>query len=200
MNGNVNRLKSKIKWNESKFLNIIGRMIYKYWWLLKWEECRINLMEEIFPSLFTISSQDVIKYLPILLGSMVSCILDYFSLSSRLSIDLSQFVLHFVSITVRFLICILDIKEPLTRNNWSRMQMYWQLRVYALVLDYFRHPLHSSSHQLNFIPRELDVRLSCQILEDKPDLSRWSLKYQAFGQNIEYSWLARNMQVKCPFS
>ncbi|WMV10551.1 hypothetical protein MTR67_003936 [Solanum verrucosum] len=56
------------------------------------------------------------------------------------------------------------------------------------------HPLHSSSHHLNFILRELDVRFSCQILEDKPDLSRWSLKYQAFGQNIEYSWLARNMQ------
>ncbi|CAA2981136.1 Hypothetical predicted protein [Olea europaea subsp. europaea] len=32
------------------------------------------------------------------------------------------------------------------------------------------------------------------ILEDKPDLSRWSLKYQAFGHDIEFSWLARNMQ------
>ncbi|CAN1159163.1 hypothetical protein LINPERHAP2_LOCUS22542 [Linum perenne] len=35
---------------------------------------------------------------------------------------------------------------------------------------------------------------SVQILEDKPDLSRWSLKYKAFGQDIEFSWLARNMQ------
>lgn len=34
-----------------------------------------------------------------------------------------------------------------------------------------------------------------QILEDKPDLSRWSLKYKAFGRDIEFSWLARNMQV-----
>lgn len=34
-----------------------------------------------------------------------------------------------------------------------------------------------------------------QILEDKPDLSRWSLKYKAFGQSLEFSWLARNMQV-----
>ncbi|KAK4379808.1 hypothetical protein RND71_001670 [Anisodus tanguticus] len=31
---------------------------------------------------------------------------------------------------------------------------------------------------------ELDVRLSCQILEDKPDLSRWSLKYKAFGHGL----------------
>lgn len=35
---------------------------------------------------------------------------------------------------------------------------------------------------------------SVKILDDKPDLSRWSLKYKAFGQDIEYSWLARNLQ------
>ncbi|KAI4326421.1 hypothetical protein MLD38_031739 [Melastoma candidum] len=35
---------------------------------------------------------------------------------------------------------------------------------------------------------------SVKVLEDKPDLSRWSLKYTAFGQDIEYSWLSRNMQ------
>ncbi|PHT59819.1 hypothetical protein CQW23_02182 [Capsicum baccatum] len=35
---------------------------------------------------------------------------------------------------------------------------------------------------------------SVKILEDEPDLSRWSLKYKAFGQDLEYSWLARNMQ------
>uniref|UniRef100_A0A3Q7EGL7 Uncharacterized protein n=1 Tax=Solanum lycopersicum TaxID=4081 RepID=A0A3Q7EGL7_SOLLC len=112
--------------------------------VMEWQDCTIKkevdvpisvaykcysdreAIPEWMPFISTV--KDVIKYLPILLGSMlVSCILDYFSLSSRLSIDLSQFVLHF-------------------------------------------------------------------ILEDKPDLSRWSLKYQAFGQNIEYSWLARNMQ------
>ncbi|KAA3476189.1 Polyketide cyclase/dehydrase and lipid transport superfamily protein [Gossypium australe] len=39
-----------------------------------------------------------------------------------------------------------------------------------------------------------DSLCSNQVLEDKPDLSRWSLKYKAFGRDIEYSWLARNMQ------
>jgi hypothetical protein len=34
-----------------------------------------------------------------------------------------------------------------------------------------------------------------QVLEDKPDLSRWSLKYEVFGRNVEFSWLARNMTV-----
>ncbi|KAF5732060.1 hypothetical protein HS088_TW18G00749 [Tripterygium wilfordii] len=44
------------------------------------------------------------------------------------------------------------------------------------------------------IPKWMPFISSVKILEDKPDLSRWSLKYEAFGQNIEYSWLARNMQ------
>lgn len=35
---------------------------------------------------------------------------------------------------------------------------------------------------------------SVKVLEDKPDLSRWTLKYNAFGQDIEFSWLARNLQ------
>ncbi|XP_073149604.1 uncharacterized protein [Henckelia pumila] len=35
---------------------------------------------------------------------------------------------------------------------------------------------------------------SVKILDDKPDLSRWSLKYKAFGQDIQYSWVARNLQ------
>ncbi|KAG4916768.1 hypothetical protein JHK87_054325 [Glycine soja] len=39
---------------------------------------------------------------------------------------------------------------------------------------------------------------SVKILPDKPDLSRWSLKYKAFGPNIEFSWLARKMQEKIP--
>ncbi|KAF3628999.1 putative protein phosphatase 2C 47-like [Capsicum annuum] len=54
--------------------------------------------------------------------------------------------------------------------------------------------ISSSPHLLNLILSELDVRLSCQMVEDKPDLSRWSLKYKAFGQDLEYSWLARHMQ------
>lgn len=43
---------------------------------------------------------------------------------------------------------------------------------------------------------EPDKNCILQILEDKPDLSRWSLKYKAFGRDIEFSWLARNMQVR----
>ncbi|GMQ00464.1 hypothetical protein CsSME_00047549 [Camellia sinensis var. sinensis] len=44
------------------------------------------------------------------------------------------------------------------------------------------------------IPCWMPFISSVEILEDKPDLSRWSLKYKAFGRDIEFSWLARNMQ------
>jgi len=37
--------------------------------------------------------------------------------------------------------------------------------------------------------------LVLQVLKDKPDLSRWTLKYKAFGQNLEYAWLAKNLQA-----
>ncbi|KAJ4876633.1 Polyketide cyclase / dehydrase and lipid transport protein [Raphanus sativus] len=44
------------------------------------------------------------------------------------------------------------------------------------------------------IPTWMTFISSVKVLKDKSDLSRWTLKYKAFGQNIEYSWLAKNLQ------
>ncbi|KAK8636138.1 hypothetical protein V6N13_004846 [Hibiscus sabdariffa] len=44
------------------------------------------------------------------------------------------------------------------------------------------------------IPNWMPFVSSVKVLEDKPDLSRWFVKYEAFGRNIEYSWLAKNLQ------
>nr|GEU56205.1 hypothetical protein [Tanacetum cinerariifolium] len=44
------------------------------------------------------------------------------------------------------------------------------------------------------ISRWMPFISSVKILEDKPELSRWTLKYTAFGRDLEFSWLARNMQ------
>ncbi|CAH1434207.1 unnamed protein product [Lactuca virosa] len=44
------------------------------------------------------------------------------------------------------------------------------------------------------IPLWMPFISSVKILEEKPELSRWSLKYNAFGRDLEFSWLARNMQ------
>lgn len=35
---------------------------------------------------------------------------------------------------------------------------------------------------------------SIKILKDRPELSEWTLKYSAFGRDLEFSWLARNLQ------
>jgi hypothetical protein len=34
-----------------------------------------------------------------------------------------------------------------------------------------------------------------QVQEGKPNLSKWTLRYSAFGQNFEFSWLARLLKV-----
>ncbi|PKU75074.1 uncharacterized protein LOC110095527 isoform X2 [Dendrobium catenatum] len=44
------------------------------------------------------------------------------------------------------------------------------------------------------IPQWMPFISSVKVLKDKPDVSRWSLKYEVFGRDVELSWLARNMQ------
>lgn len=47
---------------------------------------------------------------------------------------------------------------------------------------------------------ELGPGMGCyiQVLDDKPNMSKWTLRYSAFGQNFEFSWLARNLKVYTP--
>ncbi|XP_020588645.1 uncharacterized protein LOC110030321 [Phalaenopsis equestris] len=44
------------------------------------------------------------------------------------------------------------------------------------------------------IPKWMPFISSVEVQKDKPDVSRWSLKYEIFGRYVEFSWLARNMQ------
>ncbi|KAM0948439.1 putative coenzyme Q-binding protein COQ10, START [Dioscorea sansibarensis] len=44
------------------------------------------------------------------------------------------------------------------------------------------------------IPKWMPFISSVKVLKDKPYLSRWSLKYEVLGRDVEFSWLARNMQ------
>lgn len=34
-----------------------------------------------------------------------------------------------------------------------------------------------------------------QVLKDKPEMSKWTLRYEAFGQEFKFSWLSRNLKV-----
>lgn len=44
------------------------------------------------------------------------------------------------------------------------------------------------------IPNWMPWIASVKVQEDKPELSKWTLRYTAFGQDLEFSWLARNLQ------
>ncbi|MED6120135.1 hypothetical protein PIB30_018163 [Stylosanthes scabra] len=50
------------------------------------------------------------------------------------------------------------------------------------------------------IPNWMPFISSVKILPDKPDLSRWSLKYKAFGRDIEFSWLAPHSKSENPLA
>uniref|UniRef100_A0A453FDF3 Coenzyme Q-binding protein COQ10 START domain-containing protein n=1 Tax=Aegilops tauschii subsp. strangulata TaxID=200361 RepID=A0A453FDF3_AEGTS len=45
------------------------------------------------------------------------------------------------------------------------------------------------------IPQWMPFISTVKVLEDKPELSRWTLKYAILGRDVEFSWLARNMTV-----
>ncbi|KAL3725236.1 hypothetical protein ACJRO7_030273 [Eucalyptus globulus] len=72
--------------------------------------------------------------------------------------------------------------------------MQWQDCTVKMEMDVPISVAYKCYSDREAIPRWMPFISSVKILEDKPDLSRWSLKYKAFGQDIEYSWLARNMQ------
>ncbi|KAJ6343801.1 hypothetical protein OIU76_005532 [Salix suchowensis] len=79
--------------------------------------------------------------------------------------------------------------SPFLLQSWSGRiaRLRWKL----MCLLGLAYKLYSDRES---IPRWMPFISSVQVLKDKPDLSRWSLKYKALGQELEYSWLARNMQ------
>ncbi|XP_054808422.1 uncharacterized protein LOC129310557 [Prosopis cineraria] len=72
--------------------------------------------------------------------------------------------------------------------------MEWQDCTVKLEVDVPASVAYACYSDREAIPRWMPFISSVTILPEKPDLSRWSLKYKAFGRDIEYSWLARNMQ------
>ncbi|KAL7171948.1 hypothetical protein ACSBR2_031608 [Camellia fascicularis] len=72
--------------------------------------------------------------------------------------------------------------------------MEWQDCTIKMDIDVPASVAYNCYSDREAIPRWMPFISSVKILEDKPDLSQWSLKYEAFGRDIEFSWLARNMQ------
>ncbi|KAL0389758.1 UNVERIFIED_CONTAM: hypothetical protein Scaly_0332900 [Sesamum calycinum] len=69
--------------------------------------------------------------------------------------------------------------------------MEWQDCTVKMEIDLPTSVAYKCYSDREAIPQWMPFISSVKILEDKPDLSRWSLKYKAFGRDIEFSWLAR---------
>ncbi|CAN1856558.1 Protein MICRORCHIDIA 4 [Linum perenne] len=86
-------------------------------------------------------------------------------------------------------------RSKLFSKTYSPPVMQWQDCTVKKEIDVPVSVAYDCYSDREAIAKWMPFISSVQILEDKPDLSRWSLKYKAFGQDIEFSWLARNMQV-----
>ncbi|KAM0071835.1 putative coenzyme Q-binding protein COQ10, START [Helianthus debilis subsp. tardiflorus] len=76
----------------------------------------------------------------------------------------------------------------------STVLMEWQDCTVKMEIDVPISVAYNCYLDREAIPKWMPFISSVKILEDKPELSRWSLKYKAFGRDLEFSWLARNMQ------
>ncbi|KAJ6798597.1 Uncharacterized protein M6B38_210030 [Iris pallida] len=80
------------------------------------------------------------------------------------------------------------------RRLFSPAVMEWQDSRAEIEVDIPCSLAYACYSDREVIPQWMPFISSVQVLKDKPDLSRWSLKYEVFGRNVEFSWLARNMQ------
>eukprot|EP00256_Glycine_max_P039597 XP_006588556.1 uncharacterized protein LOC100816743 isoform X1 [Glycine max] len=87
-------------------------------------------------------------------------------------------------------------KRTSTFHGFKRFSpvMEWQDCTVKMEIDVPISVAYTCYSDREAIPNWMPFISSVKILPDKPDLSRWSLKYKAFGRDIEFSWLARNMQ------
>ncbi|KAL0800622.1 hypothetical protein Bca101_055797 [Brassica carinata] len=80
-----------------------------------------------------------------------------------------------------------------TRKRLS-VSMEWQDCTVKMEVDIPVSVAYNFYLDRESFPKWMPFISSVEVLKDKPELSRWSLKYSAFGQDIKYSWLARNLQ------
>ncbi|NP_001358749.1 uncharacterized protein LOC100282056 [Zea mays] len=76
---------------------------------------------------------------------------------------------------------------------FSPVAMDWQECTTELEVDVPCSVAYQCYSERESIPQWMPFISSVKILEDKPDLSRWTLKYEVLGRDVEFSWLARNM-------
>ncbi|KAL5220358.1 hypothetical protein ABZP36_025071 [Zizania latifolia] len=76
---------------------------------------------------------------------------------------------------------------------FSPVAMEWQECTTEIEVDVPCSVAYQCYSERETIPQWMPFISSVKILEDKPDQSRWTLKYEVLGRDVEFSWLARNM-------
>lgn len=76
---------------------------------------------------------------------------------------------------------------------FSPVVMEWQECSSEIEVDVPCSVAYQCYSEREAIPQWMPFISSVKVLEDKPDLSRWTLKYAILGRDVEFSWLARNM-------
>ncbi|KAL9318804.1 hypothetical protein ACSQ67_015321 [Phaseolus vulgaris] len=78
--------------------------------------------------------------------------------------------------------------------------MEWQDCTVKMQIDVPISVAYACYSDREAIPKWMPFISSVKILPDKPDLSRWTLKYKAFGRDIEFSWLAPHSKSENPLA
>ncbi|KAM0027387.1 putative coenzyme Q-binding protein COQ10, START [Helianthus debilis subsp. tardiflorus] len=82
-------------------------------------------------------------------------------------------------------------KQPQRRSN---VFMEWQDCTVKLEIDVPISVAYNCYLDREAIPQWMPFISSVKVLKDKPELSRWSYKFEAFGYDLDFSWLSRNLQ------
>ncbi|XP_076958892.1 uncharacterized protein LOC143634783 [Bidens hawaiensis] len=77
---------------------------------------------------------------------------------------------------------------------WSTVRMEWQDCTVKRAMNVPVSVAYSCYLDREATPQWMPLVSSVKILEDKPEITWWSLKYEVFGSNLEFSWLAPYMQ------
>ncbi|KAI4304536.1 hypothetical protein MLD38_040032 [Melastoma candidum] len=80
------------------------------------------------------------------------------------------------------------------RGRTPRPVMEWQDCTVKMEMDVPASVAYRLCSDRESFPRWVPFISSVKVMEDKPDLSRWCLKYNVLGIDVEYSWVAQNMQ------
>ncbi|MFS7942365.1 putative coenzyme Q-binding protein COQ10, START [Helianthus anomalus] len=84
-----------------------------------------------------------------------------------------------------------SFKQPRRRSN---VFMEWQECTVKLEIDVPISVAYNCYLDREAIPQWMPFISSVKVLKDKPELSRWSYKFEAFGHDLDFSWLSRNLQ------